>query len=204
MLVVDKRQRIIEAARKRFRHYGVKKTTMQEIASDAGVAVGTLYVYFRDKDDLLVACTEEYVTRHRERAEAILASDASAGEKLRRYVVDRFRASQATRSGGHRPAAELFREVLRVRPARRLDEGRMMAENFIRLLRQGVEAGEFHTYDPERDARVLLLSLTFLFPSALDQGGYTPREEDAVLVVDWFVGVWRRPHAQPARPKPAR
>ena len=54
----DKRQRILEAARKRFRYYGVRKTTMQEIARDAGVAVGTLYLYFKDKDDLLVALYE--------------------------------------------------------------------------------------------------------------------------------------------------
>jgi AcrR family transcriptional regulator len=40
--VDDKRQRILAAARKRFRYYGVRKTTMHEIARDAGVAVGTL------------------------------------------------------------------------------------------------------------------------------------------------------------------
>jgi AcrR family transcriptional regulator len=194
----------MEAARKRFRHYGVKKTTMQEIASDAGVAVGTLYLYFKDKDDLLVACTDEYIVRHRRQAEAILDSNAPAGEKLRRYVLDRFRASQATRAGGHQPAAELFREVLRVRPERRLDEGRMMAEYFVCILRQGLETGELYTDDPERDARVLLLSLAFLFPSALDQWAYAPNEEDALLVVDWFLQVWRQTSKRPAQPKRSR
>jgi AcrR family transcriptional regulator len=195
--VDDKRQRILETARKRFRYYGVKKTTMQEIARDASVAVGTLYLYFKDKDDLLVACTEEYVAQHRRQAEAILASDAPAADKLRRYVLDRFRAAEATRTGyGH--AAELTREVLRVRPDRRLDEGRMMAEYFVRILRLGVETGELHTDDPERDAQVLLLSLAFLFPSALDKWAYRPAEEDLVLVVDWFLGVWAR-NAGPAK-----
>jgi AcrR family transcriptional regulator len=197
--VDDKRQRILEAARKRFRYYGFRKTTMQEIARDAGVAVGTLYLYFKDKDDLLVAGTEEYVTRHRRQAEAILASDASAADKLRRYVLDRFRASQATRAGGHRPAAELLREVLRVRPERRVEEGRMMAEYFVRILRLGMETGELHSDHPERDARVLLLSLAFLFPSALDEHPPTPTEEDALLVVDWFLQVWRQVSARPAR-----
>ena len=200
----DKRQRILDAARKRFRYYGVRKTTMQEIARDAGVAVGTLYLYFKDKDDLLVAGTEEYVTRHRQQAEAILASDASAADKLRRSVVDRFRASQATRAGGGRPAAELLREVLRVRPERRLEEGRTMAEYFVRILRLGIEAGELYTEDPERDARVFLLSLAFLFPSALDERAYTPTDEDALLVVDWFLNVWRQASARPARAKKNR
>ena len=197
----DKRQRILEAARKRFRYYGVRKTTMQEIARDAGVAVGTLYLYFKDKDDLLVACTEEYVTRHRRQAEAILASDASAADKLRRYVLDRFRASQATRAGGDRHAAELQREVLRVRPERRLEEGRMMAEAFVRILRMGMETGELNSDDPERDARVLLLSLAFLFPIAVDERAYTPTEGDALLVVDWFLRAWGRSGATPARAK---
>ena len=197
----DKRQRILEAARKRFRYYGVRKTTMHEIARDAGVAVGTLYLYFKDKDDLLVACTEEYVTRRRRQAETILASDTSAADKLRRYVLDRFRASQATRAGGHRPAAELLREVLRARPERRAEEGRMMAEYFVRILRLGMETGELYSDDPERDARVFLLSLAFLFPSAMDERAYTPTEEDALQVVEWFLQVWRQSSARPARAK---
>jgi AcrR family transcriptional regulator len=200
----DKRQRILEAARKRFRHYGVRKTTMQEIARDADVAVGTLYLYFKDKDDLLVACTEEYVTRHRRQAEAILDSDASTADKLRHYVLDRFRASQATQAGGFHPAAELLREVLRVRPERRMEEGRMMAENFVRILRLGMESGELYTDDPERDARVLLLSLAFLFPSAMDEQAYMPSEEDALLVVDWFLQVWRQASGRGARAKRKR
>jgi AcrR family transcriptional regulator len=201
--VDDKRRRIVEAARRRFRHFGVKKTTMQEVARDAGVAVGTLYLYFKDKDDLLVACTEAYVARHRRRAEAILAADLPTGEKLRRYVLDRFRASQATRTGYGR-GAELTREVLRVRPDRRLDEGRMMAETFARILSQGVEAGELSTDDADLDARVLLLSLAFLFPSALDEWAHVPTEDDALLVVDWFVCAWRRRRTRPARPKGSR
>jgi len=198
--VDDKRQRILMAGRKRFRYYGVKKTTMQEIARDAGVAVGTLYLYFKDKDELLVACTDEYITRHRRQAEAILASNATAAEKLRRYITDRFRAAEGTRTG-FRHAAELTREVLRVRPDRRLDEGRMIWEYIVRILRAGMEAGELYTEDPERDARVLLLSVAFLFPSAMDENAYVPTEEDLRLVLDWFLAVWRRQRASVARRK---
>jgi len=199
--VDDKRQRILESARKRFRYYGVRKTTMQEIARDAGVAVGTLYLYFKDKDELLVAGTEEYVIRHRRQADAMLASDASAADKLRRYVLDRFRASQATRTGGYRHAAELLREVLRVRPERRVEEGRMMSEYFVRILRLGMENGELHTDNPERDSRVFLLSLAFLFQNTKDEQAPTPTEEDALLVVDWFLRVWRQSRTRLARTK---
>jgi AcrR family transcriptional regulator len=202
--VDDKRQRILEAARKRFRYFGVRKTTMQEVARDAGVAVGTLYLYFKDKDELLLAGTEAYVTRHRRQAEAILASDLSAVDKLRRYVLDRFRASQATRAGGNHPAAELLREVLRVHPERQLEEGRMMEEYFARMLRLGIQAGQLYTDDPERDAHVFLLSLAFLFPGVLDERTYMPTEDDALLVVEWFLHAWRQATAKPATAKTSR
>ena len=196
----DKREKILTAARQRFRHFGVKKTSMQEIAADAGVAVGTLYLYFKDKDDLLVACTDEYIARHRQHAEAILASDATAGEKLRRFVLDRFRAAEATRTG-YRQAAELTREVLRVRPDRRLDEGRMMAETFVRILRKGVEAGEMSCDDPERDARVLLFSLAYFFPTTQEELPYPPNEVDLLFIVAWFLDAWRGKGARPSRRK---
>ena len=45
---------------------------------------------------------------------------------------------------------------------------------------------------PERDARVFLLSLAFLFPSALDERLPKPTENDALLAVDWFLRVWQQ------------
>jgi AcrR family transcriptional regulator len=39
---------IIEAARKRFSHYGLTKTTMNEIAADIGMSKASLYYYFPD------------------------------------------------------------------------------------------------------------------------------------------------------------
>src|SRR5262249_58284354 len=68
--VDNKRRRFLEAARNRSRHDGFRKTTMQELARDSCVAVGTLYLYLKDKNDLLVGGTEEYVTRHRRQAES--------------------------------------------------------------------------------------------------------------------------------------
>jgi hypothetical protein len=125
-----------------------------------------------------------------------------AAKRLLDDAVLRVIASR--RAGGYPPAAELLREVLCVRPERRVEEGRMMAEYFIRILRLGMETGELYAEDPKRDARVFLMSLAFLFPSAMDERVPTPTEEDALLVVDWFLRVWRRPSAKPARVKRTR
>lgn len=49
-----KRQHIIEAALRRFSHFGINKTTMNEIAEDISVSKANLYYYFPDKSSLVV------------------------------------------------------------------------------------------------------------------------------------------------------
>jgi AcrR family transcriptional regulator len=52
--VRDKRQAILTAARELFASQGYEETTIAEIARAAGVAVGTVYLYFQNKHDVLV------------------------------------------------------------------------------------------------------------------------------------------------------
>jgi len=51
----DKRRAIIEAAQELFTTVGYETTTMAHVAKQAGVAVGTVYLYFKNKNDLLIA-----------------------------------------------------------------------------------------------------------------------------------------------------
>ena len=51
---LEKRGRIIAAARALFTHKGFDATTSQEIADAAGVAGGTVFTYARSKEDLLI------------------------------------------------------------------------------------------------------------------------------------------------------
>jgi AcrR family transcriptional regulator len=58
----DKRQAIIEAARELFTSAGYETTTIAQVARRAGVAVGTVYLYFKNKSDLLVAVKGDWET----------------------------------------------------------------------------------------------------------------------------------------------
>jgi len=57
---VDKRQLIMDAARELFTTKGYETTTMSEVARKAGVAVGTVYLYFKNKNDLLYGVKEDW------------------------------------------------------------------------------------------------------------------------------------------------
>lgn len=56
---VEKKDLIVETARKLFSAYGYKRVSMDEIAAGAGVAKGTIYLYFKNKDALFRYFVEE-------------------------------------------------------------------------------------------------------------------------------------------------
>ena len=57
----QKKNLIIEAAQKRFAHFGVGKTTMNEIADDLSLSKASLYYYFPDKLNLYAAVLEKII-----------------------------------------------------------------------------------------------------------------------------------------------
>src|SRR5580700_11281349 len=59
----DKRERILDAAVRVFAKKGFYATRVSEVAKAAGVADGTIYLYFKSKDELLVSLFEDRVER---------------------------------------------------------------------------------------------------------------------------------------------
>lgn len=186
----DKRPAILDAALARFLHYGLKKTSMQEIARDAGVAVGTLYLYFEDKDALVVGCADRFAAEHRASVERLLAERRPAHQRLRRYVAERHREWLSV--GVMAPhAAELAQAVLRLRPERTLDYAREFEKTVARLLGEARERKLLPYAEPARDAHLFVLALSPFFPIAGREHPAQPGPGELAGVVDWFMELWR-------------
>ncbi|MFH1502541.1 MAG: TetR/AcrR family transcriptional regulator [Candidatus Eisenbacteria bacterium] len=84
--VGNKREKIISAAAKFFGDKGYHNTTTAEIADAAGVAAGTIYIYFRSKEELLVAVFEEFLGVHMDRLREGVAREADPESKVRRLI----------------------------------------------------------------------------------------------------------------------
>jgi TetR/AcrR family fatty acid metabolism transcriptional regulator len=80
----DKRARILEGALKVFAAKGFYTTKVSEIAKEAGVADGTIYNYFKSKDDILISLFEDRMDFVLHRLEEELAGDTVA--RVRRYI----------------------------------------------------------------------------------------------------------------------
>jgi AcrR family transcriptional regulator len=187
----SKRSAILAAAQQRLSQYGVKKTTMQEIAEDVGIAVGTLYLYFKNKNEILIAVAEADALQHVAATETILRSPLSAAEKLKAYLVNRFRSVQAHRlSGSH--AAELARAVIRLKPQLQEEQGQAVKNNVLHLLQEGIQTNLFQIDDLAQDLAVFLYSIGYFFPMPTTEKYYEPEEEKLCMVIDWFIQKWSR------------
>lgn len=184
-----KREAILDAAHQRLIRYGVKKTTMQEIAEDVGIAVGTLYLYFKNKKEILIAVAEADAQQHLADTESILRSQRSAPEKLKAYLLCRFRSVQAHRlSGSH--IAELARAVIGLQPQMYEEQCKAVNHNVLTLLQEGIQSNLFQIDDLEQDLEVFLFSIGYFFPMPTTEKYYEPKEDKLCRVVDWFIQKW--------------
>jgi AcrR family transcriptional regulator len=87
---VRKRMRIVQAATDLFIRHGYRKTSVEEVAQRAGVAKGTVYLYFRNKAELLMHAIAEEKKHIVVRMEPILRPEVEPREKLRQWIASAF------------------------------------------------------------------------------------------------------------------
>jgi|GEM_PF-472227 len=78
----QRRLDILESARQAFVKYGLEQTSMDRIAQEAELAKGTLYLYFRNRDELLMALIASDFERLIVMIEDVVQSDFAPERKL--------------------------------------------------------------------------------------------------------------------------
>lgn len=83
----DKHERILRAAIKVFAKNGFHNSKISQIAKEAGVADGTIYLYFKNKDDILIKLFEERLDDVNNRFQEVLDGISGPEEKLRTFIA---------------------------------------------------------------------------------------------------------------------
>ncbi|HLO41410.1 MAG TPA: TetR/AcrR family transcriptional regulator [Phycisphaerales bacterium] len=147
-----KRKQIVEAAAKLFATRPFHEVKLEEVAESAKVGKGTLYTYFRGKDELFLALIREGFTELLERTRRDTAADRPAWARLRTVV------------SGLIEYASTYPDLFRVmrRGALTADDAglretrRMHSELIEGVVRDGVAAGEMEDPHPELTAQFVL------------------------------------------------
>lgn len=81
-----KQDQIVEAAIKRFSHFGINKTTLAEIAGDTGISKPSLFYYFDDKRSLLEAVVCKIINEFIDVLESVFKAANSVDEALLKFI----------------------------------------------------------------------------------------------------------------------
>jgi TetR/AcrR family fatty acid metabolism transcriptional regulator len=166
----DKRRRILDAAVEIFAARGFWSAKVSEIAEAAGVADGTIYLYFKSKDDLLISLFEDRMEAVLDNLRAALATGKSAVERLRAVVrlhlelIEKYPAMAEVVTVELRQSAKFIKEYSNPKFAEFL---RLIA----RAVADGQMAGELRSdLDPPLVARALFGALDEIALSWLVRG----------------------------------
>ena len=171
------REAILDATDRLLARYGYRKMTVEDIAREAGIGKGTVYLHFPSKEEVVLSRVDRMVERLKERLWAVARSDADAAIRLRLMlltrVLYRFDSVQHyTQSLNDLLAA--LRPNLLARRVRYFDEE---AQIFAEVLNEGRDAGEFVFGDALTTAYALLHATNSLLPYSLSTAELGEREE---------------------------
>jgi AcrR family transcriptional regulator len=155
-----KRDTIIEGAIKRFIHYGINKTTMNEIAEDLSVSKPSLYYYFPDKNSLVLGVIEKIFDDYFKLIEQVQQADLSLEECMAGFIEIRHRFFQKyymMHLSGNTPDPSLNSDVLKERFMKM--KGRNV-QLHADIFQKSMDKGEIAPTDANKTAELYIDSLT--------------------------------------------
>ena len=153
-----RRQEILAAAECLFSKNGFFKTSMAEIATAAQFAMGTVYRFFKSKEEIYISIVEAKVEELAELLDKAIAKEISSGDKLNAFIQvklayadrnrDFFRIYVSEWSGFEWTIKSAFGERVWKLYMAQVD---LVAD----LIRQGIRRKEFRKIDPKDGAFAL-------------------------------------------------
>lgn len=201
-----RREIILSAAGRLLRHYGPQKTTIADVAREAGVGVGTVYLEFPSKDALVEELSR---SGHRAVLDAMRTAAGEPGRSFRRRLADVFDARMQSFLALVDEGAHACDLVHCASPAVKAAQANFIEEEhalICAVLRAGAETSEILAPEPEATARVVLRAYATFAPPWLlgcDRGDV----QQAIAAMHDLVlhGLLARPAvAVPVTPKAAR
>ena len=159
----DKREAILQAAWSLIRHYGYSKTTIDDIAREAGVGKGTIYLYFRSKVEIMLALTDLTNQRITSELERIASGDGTPEERLRACVL--YRLMTLFDLVNRYPHSEDVIAVILPEIVERLERyvhrhGELLGQ----IVEEGCRAGTLVSDDPAAAGQLLARLFEFMTP----------------------------------------
>ncbi|MEH7111478.1 TetR/AcrR family transcriptional regulator [Neobacillus niacini] len=155
MAIIDRKKLIVEAAAKSFSLYGYKATTMDQVAKLANVGKGTIYTFFKTKEELFDDIINSLIGDIRIEVEGAMDDSASILENLNRVLV---RVYEFRKS--HQLTIKLIQEERDMGTQTVVEAMQRVEHSIIQymkvIIQKAIDKGEIKACDPEVTAFVML------------------------------------------------
>ena len=197
MVREEVREAILDAADRLLQRYGYKKTTMDDLAQEAGIGKGTIYLYFPSKEEVALSSVDRANNRIHVQLWKIARSGGSPTDRLHQMLIQRV----LLRLEKVQPYAHTYEELIgAIRSsflARRTRLLEAEAQIFADVLIEGRLLGAFNVEDAHQTAHTLLLATSGLMPFSLGLRDISAPDEirdKAVRIADLLLhGLLRQP-----------
>jgi TetR/AcrR family transcriptional regulator, cholesterol catabolism regulator len=174
----------MKSAAKAFRKLGYHGATVEQIASALRMKKGNLYYYFKNKEEILLACHQYSLDRLTQVLDDIEAGDAPPDEKLRQLV---YAFVHTILDELHGTALFLDLEALSPAHLKLVIARRDAFEAGVRrIIGDGIESGVFAENDPKLMAFALFGAVNWI-PRWYSPNGPATSQTIAALFADYFI-----------------
>jgi AcrR family transcriptional regulator len=194
------RDRILQAAINRIKHYGYGKTTMAEIAADCDMSPGNIYRFFEAKIDIAESMARKHYADEQAELSAIARKkDLPADVRLREMFFKRLRDSYCLLEESAK-IMEIAEVLHRERPLFANEQLALERVFLIAVLEDGEKAGIFAPGDHAFTAEMMqAATMKFGVPQLFSQLTLPKLERELEGVLGLILnGLYRRAAAQPA------
>ncbi|HJO99001.1 MAG: TetR/AcrR family transcriptional regulator [Acidimicrobiales bacterium] len=148
--------RLLDAAEARFRRFGYKRTTVEDLATEAGTGKGSVYLHFESKQDVYLAVVERSLEHFLAAAETALSAEGASPDLLRSLVevtIEHYSHDELLRSSLFGDTDLVAGEVAQLASDLQRDRIRSLLRGV--LTRGKAESSVRHDIDVEAAASVL-------------------------------------------------
>ena len=185
---VDKRAAILDAATSVFAKRGFFGSQVADVARAAGIAAGTVYLYFRSKDEILTSIFDRMMQDAMEAGQAALADVSEPVERLRRIAH-----MHLARLGRDRSLAIVFQVELRQTTKFMEQFSKGGLADYLLVIQKTIESGQARgvvrkTLDARMASKVFFGALDEMATNWILSRRRYSLEAQADAVVDMLVG----------------
>ena len=163
---------------------GLSGLTMERVAKEAGIAKGTLYLYFEDKEELLQSAVQGSMEPLEQDLDKILDSELSPNQKLEAIVQQSLSYFEANRNFFRVFLNPEFTGPRMNREGK--DRRRRLVAKVARVFHEGVERGHFRPLPELKAAGVFIMGCAAVIQARLWEETPPPAAEDVQLFLDIF------------------